>query len=190
MPWNIAGKPYRIVGAFVYNARFMASRIHRELERVYWEHRQGLFTLALSITRCSSRAEDAVQDAFGRLWRLRKPPRGELTPYVFAAVRNAAIDQMRRNAGMIQPPEEVSIFDAKAEDPAASVLEAERQELVRQAVEALPDDQRQAIILHVYGGLTFDEVATMLAEPLPTIASRYRRALEKLKQALEKVKSQ
>ena len=167
----------------------MASRLHRHLERVYWDHRQGLFTLALSITRCSSRAEDAVQEAFGRLWRLRKPPSGELVPYVFAAVRNAAVDQMRRNAGLIQPPEDVSIFDARAEDPAAGVLDAEQRDLVRQAVEALPDEQRQAIVLHVYGGLTFDEVAKMLAEPLPTIASRYRRALDRLKQTMQKIAS-
>jgi len=162
------------------------ARLRRELEGVYREHRQGLFTLALSITRCSSRAEDAVQDAFERLWRLRRPPHGALVPYVFAAVRNAAIDQMRRNAGLVQPPEEMSIFDGRAEDPAAGALDRERQDLVRKAVESLPDEQRQAIILHVYGGLTFEEVAQVLAEPLPTIASRYRRALERLKQAMVK----
>jgi len=160
------------------------NRLQRALEGVYWEHRQGLYTLALSVTRCSSRAEDAVQDAFERLWRLRAPPKGELVPYVFAAVRNAAVDQMRRTAGMIQPPEDASIFAGRSADPAADMIDAEQREQVRQAVESLPDDQRQAVILHLYAGLTFEEIGVMLEEPLPTVASRYRRALERLRQRL------
>jgi len=165
----------------------MAGPLHHELEQVYWEHRQGLFTLALSITRCSSRAEDAVQDAFSRLWRTTNAPRGKLVPYVFAAVRNASIDQMRRNANTVQSPEDGSIFDGKTDDPMSNMVDTERRDMIRKAVEELPDEQRQAIILHVYAGMTFDEVSQMLEEPLPTIASRYRRALERLKQAVQKL---
>ena len=60
------------------------------LERIYWDHRQGLYTLALAITRRPERAEDAVQDAFARLWTASRRPTGDPVPYVFAAVRNAA----------------------------------------------------------------------------------------------------
>src|ERR1035437_6868644 len=70
------------------NVQRMAKPIRQQLEEVYWEHRQGLFTLALSITRCHSRAEDAVHEAFTRLWKSRLSPRRDLVPYVFAAVRN------------------------------------------------------------------------------------------------------
>ncbi len=162
----------------------MAGPIRQDMEEVYWEHRQGLFTLALSITRCPSKAEDAVQDAFSRLWKSRMKARAQIVPYVFAAVRNAAIDQMRRSGGA-QNVEDASVFDGRCSDPLVTALDNERQAVVRSAVEALPDDQRQAVVLHIYAGLTFDQVADMLGEPLPTVASRYRRALERLKQSIQ-----
>src|SRR3954452_9099285 len=72
-----------------------------DLEDIYARHRQGLFTLALSITRCAARAEDAVHDAFVRLCRRRSvaaPLEGtgaasqpDAVAYVFASVRNAAV---------------------------------------------------------------------------------------------------
>ena len=156
------------------------------LERIYREHRQGLYTLALSITRCTGRAEDAVHDAFARLWRRGTLPGGDLLPYVFAAVRNAAIDQLRR-----APPaagrEAASIFVAPPADPADAALDAELQRQVRQSLESLPPDQREAVVLKVYGGLTFDQIARTLGEPLPTVASRYRRALEALAGKIRRV---
>jgi RNA polymerase sigma-70 factor (ECF subfamily) len=110
-----------------------------------------------------------------------------LVPYVFATVRNAAIDQMRRVGSVLQDARQVSIYDGQIQDPLASAIELERQTVMRQAVEELPDDQRQAIVLHVYAELTFEQVAQMLGEPLPTVASRYRRALEKLKPSAQKL---
>ena len=77
-------------------------KVQQELERIYRDHRQGLFTLALSITRCPDLAEDAVQDAFTRLWRSEIEPQGDSTAYVFASVRNAALElaRGRRSGGV------------------------------------------------------------------------------------------
>ncbi len=164
----------------------MAKPIRQQLEEVYWEHRQGLFTLALSITRCHGRAEDAVHEAFTRLWKSHLSPRRDLVPYVFAAVRNAAIDQVRRSPAM-QDVQQTSIYNGQIDDPLANAVRQERADLMRKAVEELPDEQRQAVVLHVYAELTFEQVAEMLGEPLPTVASRYRRALERLKQTAHKL---
>lgn len=164
----------------------MASSTRQQLEEVYWHHRQGMYTLALSITRCPGRAEDAVQEAFGRLWKARLTGRRDLVPYVFAAVRNAAIDQIRRGSMTLQDAQQASIFNGVEDDPLTAAIDLERQELVRKAVEELPDEQRQAVVLHVYAELTFEQVSQMLGEPLPTVASRYRRALERLKQSVQK----
>ncbi len=153
--------------------------VARKLAETYQQYRQGLFAMALSITRDADRAEDAVHEAFARLCAGRKQPRGDVVPYVFAAVRNAAIDQVRRHR---LPPMAVSIYeDAVAADPAVEAVEAERRALLREAVEALPARQRQAVILRVYAGLTFEQMAETLGEPLPTVASRYRRALARLR---------
>jgi len=104
----------------------------------------------------------------------------------FAAVRNAAIDQVRRTPAM-QDVQQTSIYNGQMDDPLAAAIDLERQELMRKAVEELPDEQRQAVVLHVYADLTFEQVAEMLGEPLPTVASRYRRALERLKQTAQKL---
>ncbi len=149
------------------------------LENVYRQHRQGLFTLALAITRCPERAEDAVHDAFVRLWRSGWPVGNPVT-YAYAAVRNAAVDQIRRAAVAARPA--ASIFNGAAPDPLGEAIAGETQRLVREALEGLAPGQREAIVLRIYGGLTFDEMAEVLGEPLPTVASRYRRGLEALRE--------
>lgn len=157
------------------------------VEHIYRAHRQGLFTLALSVTRSAERAEDAVQTAFERLWRRPRRLTGDRVAYVYRAVRNAALDQMRRARSR---PVEVtlgggeSIFDGRPSPPHRAMA-AEDEALLRDAVEALPDAQREVIVMRVYGGLTFEQVAEAVGDPLPTVASRYRRGLDALRQKLE-----
>lgn len=149
------------------------------IEQIYGERRQGLFTLALAITRCPARAEDAVQEAFARLWKSPARPGGDLVPYVFAAVRNAALDQVRRQDAAATG-EPASIYNGLPPDPSSEAISAEEHRLVREAVDALPAHEREAVVMRIYGGLAFEEMAQALGEPLQTVASRYRRALEKL----------
>jgi RNA polymerase sigma-70 factor (ECF subfamily) len=160
--------------------------VREAIERIYWERRQGLFTLALAITRCPGRAEDAVQEAFARLWKSQARPGGDLVPYVFAAVRNAAIDQVRRQDA-VAGAQPASIFNGLPADPPSETITAEEHRMVREAVESLPDEQREAVVMRIYGNLTFDEMAKALGEPLQTVASRYRRAIEKLSEKMKRV---
>ena len=155
------------------------------LERIYWDHRQGLYTLALAITRRPERAEDAVQDAFARLWTSGVRLTGDPVPYVFAAVRNAAVDQMRRKNAAARKLERVSIYDCLPADPAAQAVSTEAHHLVRDAIDALPGAEREALVMKTYAGLTFDQIARALGEPLQTVASRYRRALARLARQLK-----
>jgi len=154
-----------------------------QLERIYREHRQGLFSLALAITRRADCAEDAVHDAFARLFRSEIQPQRDVVSYVFAAVRNAAVDQLRRRVDRVHSPQ--SLFDAAGSDPVAEAIESERRALVRQAVEDLSDEQRETVVMRMYSGLKFQQIADVLGEPLPTITSRYRRALQRIKTAIE-----
>jgi len=191
------------------------------LEAIYREHRQGLFTLALSITRRGDRAEDAVHDAFARLCRGTTQPAGDPVAYVYATVRNAAIDIIRsrtepavdtsagalagsggeqghwaggsgagQSTGAVTVSGRLSIYNGY--DPALSegatvAIAAETEQIVRDAVDNLPDPQRNILVIKLYGALTFDQIAQSRGEPLSTVASRYRRALGKLKSKLEKV---
>lgn len=159
-----------------------------DLPDIYRRHRQGLFTLAASITRCPMRAEDAVHEAFARLCRsapsAAEPMAGDAVAYVFTAVRNAAIDQVRRAAPALDDVDMAGVlFDLS--DPSRRALDAERVRLVGEAIGALPGEQREVVVLHVYAGLSFARIAAIAGAPLPTIAARYRRALERLRSRLE-----
>ncbi len=153
------------------------------IESIYRQHRKGLFTLALSITGRVDSAEDAVHDAVLRLCKSTKPPSGDPVAYVFAAVRNAAIDQRRRIGS-------VSIFDLPepTQVPGDAVEDQDRNRLLAGALADLPADQREAVVMHLYTGLTFQQAAETLEVPLQTIASRYRRALAKLRERLESLR--
>ena len=158
--------------------------MHQRLERIYREHRQGLFTLALSITRCPQSAEDAVHDAFVRLWRSPLRPGGDPVAYVFASVRNAALDLLRRQRATVEISE--AMFEGRQDDPSCAAAQSEEAALLRAAVDGLPGPQRETVVLRVYAGLTFEQIASALGEPLPTVASRYRRALERIRDAVRR----
>ena len=152
------------------------------LERIYRDYRQQLFTCALGITRCPDRAEDAIQEAFYRLFRLSIKPR-RLKAYVFRTVRNAAIDQVRR-----QPPpaDEVSEFIFHpGPGPRDASADNEFKRRVAGALLTLSEDERETIVQHIYSGLTFREIARVRLAPLGTVVSWYQRGLRKLRKKLE-----
>ena len=159
------------------------------IEAIYRRHRQGLYTLALSIAGRADAAEDAVHDAVVRLCKGGARPDGDAVAYVFAAVRNAAIDQ-RRRPGPRATAGGVSIFDlpdpadrgGRAVDDLAG--DTERDRLVAEAVDGLPVEQREAVVLHLFAGLTFAQAAEVAGVPLQTLASRYRRGLAALRSPL------
>lgn len=157
------------------------------LEGIYTEHRQGLFTLALSILRNADAAEDAIHEAIARLCRMDHNPAGDAAAYVFAAVRNAAMDQRRRGARAAGNAETIfenslSSHDAAPDQP---MEQSDQDRLIRRAVEELPDESRQVVVMKIYACLTFEQIAQALNEPLSTVSSRYQRALSKLREKLE-----
>jgi RNA polymerase sigma factor (sigma-70 family) len=150
--------------------------MHRNdwLRRVYEQSGRELYLTAWSVLREAALAEDAVPTAFVRLAQLETPP---LEPklYVFRCVRNAAIDlarlRVKRREGPLLPEWDVAIDATEEYD--AEVLRS-----VRESIELLDASGREVIELHLHAELTFKEIAELLGEPLPTVASRYRRALD------------
>ena len=151
------------------------------LERIYREHQQPLFLTAWNLLRCQSLAEDAVHAAFVRLAQLTAAPR-DAKLYAFRAVRNAAIDLMRKRD---RTQQKHPLVEYEESSPDLLTEDDESLAAVRDALEQLDERSREAVELHLHGGLTFQEIATLCDEPLQTVASRYRRALEKLRQLLE-----
>ena len=158
-----------------------------ELERLYSQCRQQLFTCALAITYSPARAEDAVHDAFCRLLRRQDTTDGvaavDLKAYLFRTVRNAAVDQMR-TVGRTPEPLPEFVFDSDT-DPAVSIENADLCRHVVELMQRLSSDERETIVERLYGELTFQEIATVRDAPLGTVTSWYRRGMEKLRQKLE-----
>jgi RNA polymerase sigma-70 factor (ECF subfamily) len=105
--------------------------------------------------------------------------------YLLTIVHNKAVDRVRRNA---RRPElvlegEVSI-QAEAADPVQFAEALENRELVRSALDTLPQEQRQAIEMAYFAGLTASEVADRLQIPVGTVKSRLRLALGHMRRAL------
>lgn len=146
----------------------------RHLEQIYRRHRQELLNCAFNVLRCPKEAEDAVHDAFVRLFALRLRP-WKLKAYVFRAVRNAALDRWRARRrtdalSALPIPEPIT-------NPEPSDLDA--------LLNNLQPDQREVILLHLQSGLTFREVALALGKPQGTVASLYRRGLETIRNLIE-----
>ncbi len=145
------------------------------IERFYREHRQALFSYALSLTRHGASAEDAVHDAICRLLARPELPR-ELRPYTFRCVRNAAVDASRRHP---KGDEGLLAVDG-ASDPDGFRLTLFRQ--VEAVLWELPTDEMEAVVLRLLADLSFREIAEMKDAPLSTVASWYRRGLARLRQ--------
>ena len=147
-----------------------------------WFARHGakLLLFARQQSRRPDEAEDLLQEAFVRIWRLYGHT-GEAPGLVYRAIRRLAIDwarsidrrQARENRVALESPLALSFERTLEQD--------ERKQALLRAVERLPDQQKEVVILKIWGELTFDEIARTLDESLNTVASRYRYALQKLK---------
>ena len=127
-------------------------------------------------------ADEVLQDVFVRLVRQRAGlARVENLPaYVFAVARNEAIryaERRGRDARRLALTAEDLFLEAKGDDPAR----CDDAESAAVALAQLPDEAREVVELKIYGGLTFREIADLLAVPQGTVATRYRTALARLK---------
>lgn len=155
----------------------MKVAFHNQVRRFYEEHRQGLYTYALSISRDSSVAEDAVQGAIFRLLRRGRLP-AEPRPYVFRCVRNAVLDSLRARKRGEAPLLDPERANGNGFDPA-------RARLLEQCLGRLSGDERETVILRAIDGLTFREIASVRHRTVSTVASWYRRGLERMRRVLE-----
>jgi RNA polymerase sigma-70 factor (ECF subfamily) len=149
-----------------------------------WLDRHGpaLVLLARAWVPDRADAEDVVQEAFVRFWRSRHRA-ADPTAYLFACVKRSALDWVRsrgrraRREAASARPEGEPLFDGPLE-------QAERRAAVAAALAALPDAQHEVLVMRIWGGLTFPQIAAALGVPADTAASRFRYALGKLRELL------
>ena len=148
------------------------------IEGLYRQYGGPLLLFAISICGESSRAQDAVHQVFLKLIETDGLKNAlDTKAYLFASVRNALLnDQKSRQRHVAIEPDRLW-FEPPDRDHAA-------EQNLRRALQSLPDDQRQVVVLHIWGELTFSQVAEILSISANTAASRYRYALAKLREAM------
>jgi RNA polymerase sigma-70 factor, ECF subfamily len=145
-----------------------------------------VYSVASRILRDTGAAEEVLQDIFYQLWRTASQfdfGRGSLAGWLLVTARNRAIDRLRRRApGSAEEASRELVATALDLETAASRTEAMSK--VTGALGGLPESQRQALELAYFEGLTHTEIAERTGEPLGTIKTRLRTALQSLKRAL------
>ncbi len=160
------------------DARAAAAFVRRDQSRV--------FGLALTIVGIPAVAEEVAQEAFVRAWRFAggyDPRRGGVAGWLLAIARNVAIDAVRLARDQPYDPEVlVRMLDRTGDEPPDHLAETEP---VRAALDALPREQRVAVVLACVYGLTAREIAQREGIPLGTAKTRIRLGLARLRDQLE-----
>jgi RNA polymerase sigma-70 factor, ECF subfamily len=140
----------------------------------------------------SEDAEEVLLDVYMKAWKNASsysPKRGSVQAWLIIMARNAAIDRIRQRRAHPRPVslEVESGLDAEAPDASPEVVAvmAQRRSQVRRVLSELPPEQRDAVMLAFFGGLTHAELAERLGEPLGTVKSRIRMGLIRLRTLLE-----
>ncbi len=156
-----------------------AGRPDAALARLVPAYRRRVFGLAYSILRDRAAAEDVVQDVFVKLWQVSGSYDGSarLSTWIYAITRNAAISVLRRRTPLVslsEPAVAATVEAFEAQDPAAA------DPRLWQLVDALPDRQRQAVVLFYQEDRSLEEVADMMGIPVNTAKTHLHRARARL----------
>lgn len=161
----------------------IANRDREALGELYRRARGAVYALALGLLKNPQDAQDVTQDTFVRVWEGAGNYRSQGSPmaWVLTIARNLARMRLRQGG------REVRLTDGEWEviPAAAPAVTPEDRRLLQTALAALEDRERQVVLLHAAAGLKHRETAALLELPLPTVLSKYRRALKKMRVFLE-----
>lgn len=165
----------------------LRARDERALARLYDRYGNAVYALALRVTGDAGAAEEISLDTFWQLWQQAERydgAQGSLQNWLFTMARSRAIDRVRarsaRKRTTAEDPTEVN--EVRRPDEAAELVE--RRHLVREAMTDLSPDQRRALALAYYEGLSHSQIAERLQEPLGTVKTRIRQAMIALRRRL------
>lgn len=172
--------------------RHIASGQESAVEALYDRYNRLVFSVALAVVGERSIAEEVTLDVFVHVWRGAKtydPTRAKVSTWLVAIARHHAIDVLRWQSSRVdskslllddmQLQEDLDPLDPEEQ----TELSIERQH-VQSALAELPIDQRQALFLAYFKGFSHQQISDMLKQPLGTVKTRIRLAMQKLRQIL------
>ena len=160
----------------------------RAFEDLYDVLSASVYGVARRVVRDPSRAEDVTQDVFLEVWR--KAPsfdegRGSAKTWIMTIAHRRAVDAVRRNESQKRYDGQATVDEVRHDEPADRLLEDEEHTAVRGCLDTLTELQLESVRLAYFNGYTYAEVATLLGKPLPTIKTRMRDGLIRLRDCLE-----
>jgi RNA polymerase sigma-70 factor (ECF subfamily) len=165
----------------------------RAFRALYARYGNLVYSASLRVVRDPQMAEDMVQEIFLRIWRRPDsyvPQRGRFVTWLTSVARNRAVDEVRsrnrRYRYETSSPEEQAreLAAPETNDPALTAELSDQRRLILAALKDLPPEQRETIELAYFGGLTQQEIAERLNQPLGTVKTRIRLGMQKLRSAL------
>ncbi len=160
------------------------------LASLYDEASPLVYSLALRIVGNSADAEEVTADVFTQVWKNAGSwdgTRGTATSWLILLARSRSLDKLRWRKSRTRLEEAVDahvLAATSADDAETAYATAERRQRVQYALAGLTEAQREVLELAFFAGLTHQEIAERLAEPLGTVKSRIRTAMLKMKEVL------
>ncbi|MGB8213137.1 MAG: sigma-70 family RNA polymerase sigma factor [Anaerolineales bacterium] len=150
-------------------------------------HYPGVIQVVYRLCGNTGLAEDMAQEAFLRAW-INLPtfhPQSSLRNWLYRIAVNAALDVLRRKPEETLEDEAVQMIADPAAGPETTLIEKERVALLQQAMQSLPEAARSVLVLREYGGLSYQEIASVLDVPIGTVMSRLNYARNRLRELLK-----
>lgn len=164
------------------------------LEQLYDLYKSLLYGLVISIVKKREEAEDILQEVFLKIWEKAytfDEKRGNVYSWIVILTRNKAIDRVRSRGYKTQQKASVRMdepeftLEGSGHDPLETTIFSDRAELVKKALNEIPEEQRDVIEIAYYRGMTQSEIAKQLNLPLGTVKTRTRQGMIKLESILK-----
>ncbi len=157
----------------------------KALGKLYKQTSSAIYGFALSIVKNTQDAEDILQEVYVKIFTAAHTyqSKGKPMAWMLTITRNLALMRIReQKEAILMPTEDIhSAYHPAVTDEDRMVLEA--------MLSNLKDEERQIVILHSITGLKHHEIATLMEMPLPTVLSKYHRALKKLRKIIKEDES-
>ncbi|HET6625872.1 MAG TPA: ECF RNA polymerase sigma factor SigK [Nocardioidaceae bacterium] len=160
----------------------------RAFDALYDAVAASVYGLARRVVRDPTRAEDVTQEVLLEVWRKAARfdrDRGNAKSWILTIAHRRAVDAVRRSESQKRQDHHGAPDEVSHDSPADAVLEADEHGTVRDCMDTLTDLQLESVRLAYFNGYTYSEVATLLEKPLPTIKTRMRDGLIRLRDCLE-----
>jgi RNA polymerase sigma-70 factor, ECF subfamily len=167
--------------------RLVSEQNSGALAELYDRHSTIIFSVLMQMLADPAESQDILHDVFLKLQRKSTaydPTLGRPVAWLLTMARNTALDKLRRRSTHQRYVTKLTI-EAEPMTLTAGGLHHDEIEQIHQCVGSLPDDQKNTLELAYFGGLTQQQIATELAQPLGTVKARIRRGLLKLRDCLE-----